>query len=99
MRERSWKDETINKCCAWGKEAQKMKTSTKDVPYESLILGHLSNWKFPSTGPGSRVQVQVPEYREIGSISVTHTVHEEKKLKINKDNLVSQEALDETDLV
>ena len=25
-------------------------------------------------GPGSQVQIQVPEYREIGSISVTHTV-------------------------
>ena len=39
--------------------------------------------RFPSTGlllgiylgPGYRVQVQVPEYREIGSISVTHTVY------------------------
>ena len=39
--------------------------------------------RFPSTvpilgiylGTGSRVQVQVPEYREFGPISVTHTVY------------------------
>ena len=38
--------------------------------------------RFPSTGlllgiclgPGSQVQIQVPEYREIGSILLTHTV-------------------------
>jgi hypothetical protein len=61
-----------------------------EINVRVTILSQLSNWKFPSTdgsrlpspglllgiylGPGSRVQVQVPEYREIGSISVTHTV-------------------------